>query len=263
MLWLKKIHVGKSKHGIIPAQKDTYMKHLLKESCGVLVLFLLFASLLLSACAPAVRNPLPLEQLTAQAAKTPLQEYRIQSGDLLDVKFYYNADLNEQITVRPDGRISLQLAGEIKAAGLTPAQLTDLLAKTYASELKNPAITVIVRSFSLQRIYVDGEVNKPGLVNLVAPTTVLQSISQAGGLKDTARTDEIILIRQGADNKFTATMLNLEKVLDGTDFKQDIALMPQDIIYVPKSHIANVNVWVDQYVRKNIPVTMGIGATVL
>jgi polysaccharide biosynthesis/export protein len=249
--------------GHIPAKKDTKMALLLKRPHRTLILLFLFAPLLLSACAPAVRNPLPLDQLTAQAAKTPLQEYRIQSGDLLDVKFYYNAELNEQITVRPDGRISLQLAGEIKAAGLTPAQLTDLLTRTYAPELKNPAITVIVRSFSLQRIYVDGEVYKPGLVNLVTPTTVLQSISQAGGLKDSARIDEIILIRQSADNKFTATMLNLEKALDGTDTKQDVILMPQDIIYVPKSHIANVNMWVDQYVRKNIPVTMGVGATVL
>ena len=223
----------------------------------------LFALFLVSACTPAVRNPLPLDQLSDQAANIPSQEYRIQSGDQLDVKFFYNTELNEQITVRPDGRISLQLAGEIKAAGLTPAELTDLLIRKYAAELNNPKITVIVRSFTSQRIYVDGEVNKPGLVVLVAPTTVLQSIAQAGGLKDSARTDEVILIRRSADNKFTATMLNLETALDGSDAKQDIVLMPQDIIYVPRSHIANVNKWVDMYVRKNIPVTMGIGATVL
>jgi protein involved in polysaccharide export with SLBB domain len=223
---------------------------------------LLFVLLLLNACTPAVKNPFPLDQLTSQASNNPPQEYRIQPGDQLDIKFFYNTELNEQITVRPDGRISLQLVGEIKAAGLTPAQLTDLLTKTYAAELNKPAITVIIRSFSLQRVFVDGEVNKPGLVILVAPTTALQSISQAGGLKDTARTDEVILIRQNADNKYTATMLNLEKALEGSDTKQDILLMPLDIIYVPRSHIANVNVWIDQYIRKNIPVPITVGGTI-
>jgi len=214
--------------------------------------------LLLTACAPAVKNPLPLEQLTAQTANTPQEEYLIQRGDQLDVKFFYNTQLNEQVTVRPDGRISLQLVGEIKAAGLTPAQLTDLLTGKYAAELNDPKITVIVRSFNTQRIYVDGEVNTPGMVNLVAPTTVLQSISQAGGLKDSARINEVILIRRGADKKITATQLNLEKALDGSDAKQDAVLLPQDIVYVPKSHIANVNMWVDQYIRKNLPVDLTI-----
>jgi len=234
---------------------------LLSKQCHRTVfLSLLFVPLLLSSCTPAVRNPLPLVQLTEQAADIPPQEYRIQPGDLLDVKFFYNTELNEQITVRPDGRISLQLAGEIRAAGLTPAQLTDLLTRTYSAELRNPVITVIVRSFSAQRVYVDGEVNKPGQVNLVAPTTALQSISQAGGLKDTARTDEVIIIRRSVDNKYTATMLNLEKALDGTDAKQDIVLLPLDIIYVPRSHITNVNVWIDQYIRKNIPVSFSLGS---
>ena len=219
--------------------------------------------LLLTACTATVRDPFPLDQLTTQAKIDPPVEYKIQPGDQLDVKFFYNPELNEQITVRPDGRISMQLVKEIMAAGMTPAQLTDLLTAKYGKELQQPELTVIVRSFNAQRIYVDGEVNKPGLVQLVDPTTVLQSISQAGGLKDTARTDEVILIRRSANNKFTATMLNLEKALDGTDTKQDIVLMPLDIIYVPRSHIANVNLWIDLYVRKNLPVTMGIGANVL
>ena len=229
----------------------------------ILISVLLFP--LVVACSHAAAVKEPSSPATADTRKTPppAEEYRIQAGDQLDIKFYYNKDLNEQVTVRPDGRISLQLVKTVVAAGLTPEQLTDHLKKAYGAQLKNPEITVIVRSFGSQRVYVDGEVNKPGLVNLVDPTTALQSISQAGGLKDSARTDEVILIRRSADNKFTATMLNLEKALDGTDTKQDIVLMPLDIIYVPKSHIANVNVWVDQYIRKNIPVTMGIGATVL
>jgi polysaccharide biosynthesis/export protein len=238
------------------------MALLSKQYHKTMLVLLLLVLLLLNGCATAVRNSLPLDQLSAQAAMTSAQEYQIQPGDQLDVKFYYNTELNEQITVRPDGRISLQLAGEVKAAGLTPKELTSLLTRTYAAQLKNPEITVIVRSFTAQRVYVDGEVNKPGLVNLIDSTTALQSISQAGGLKDSARIDEVILMRRTADNKFTATLLNLEKALNGIDPKQDVILMPKDIIFIPKSHIANVNTWVDQYIRKNLPMSVSVGAYV-
>jgi protein involved in polysaccharide export with SLBB domain len=177
----------------------------------------------------------------------------------MDIKFFYNPELNEQVTVRPDGRISLQLAHEIMAAGLTPAELTDLLTRTYSSEVDKPEITVIVRSFSGQMVYVDGEVNKPGMLNMIAPMTVLQSLSQAGGVKDTAKRDEIVIIRQGLDNKPVVLLMNMEKVIDGTETSQDLTLMPFDIVYVPKSNIANVNIWVDQYIRKNIPMGIGFG----
>ena len=214
--------------------------------------------LILAGCTAAVRDPFPFNQLINQSKGATTGEYLIQPGDQLDVKFFYNPELNEQITVRPDGRISMQLVKEVTAAGMTPAQLTDFLTAKYGKELQQPELTVIVRTFSSQRVYVDGEVNKPGLVTLLAPTTALQSIVQAGGMKDTARTDEVILIRKGADNRIVTTMLNLEKALDGTDPAQDLPLFPCDIVFVPKSHIANVDVWVDQYIRKMLPVSPGM-----
>lgn len=216
-------------------------------------------SLSLTACTASVNNSPPaasiVKQMPSYAAQS--QEYRIRPGDQLDVKFFYNSNLNEQVVVRPDGRISLQLAHEIIVAGLTPAKLTDLLTKTYAAHLDKPEITVIVRSFGGQMVFVDGEVNKPGMINLIGPMTVLQSLSQAGGVKDTARRSEIIIIRLGFDNKPVVLLVNMEKIIDGTETNQYI--MPNDIVYVPRSAIANVNVWVDQYLRKNIPIGIGTG----
>ena len=87
-----------------------------------------------------------------------------RAGDQLEVKFFYNPELNEQVIVRPDGRISLQLANEIMVAGLTPLELTDLLKKKYSTEISKPEITIIVRTFTSQRVFVDGEVNRAGLV---------------------------------------------------------------------------------------------------
>lgn len=227
-----------------------------------LSLLLLYPLILLTGCTPAVKNPSAIDNALMKTANNTLPEYRIQPGDQLDIKFFYNQELNEQITVRPDGRISLQLAKEITAAGMTPAQLNVLLTNTYAVDLENPEIAVIVRSFSAQRVYVDGEVNKPGLVTLVGPMTVLQTISQAGGLKDSARLNEVIIIRRATDNNFINMVVNLENMIDGTDKNQDIVLHPSDIIYVPKSHIANVNQWIDLYIRKNVPIPLGIGVGV-
>lgn len=215
-------------------------------------------SLSLAACTTSVRSSSPIASTAEQIPSYPAQEYKIQAGDQLDIKFFYNAELNEQVIVRPDGRISLQLVHEIMAAELTPAELTDLLTKAYSSELDKPEITVIVRSFSGQRVFIDGEVNKPGMLNLITPMTVLQSISEAGGVKDTAERKEILIIRRGLDNKPVVLLVNMEKVIDGTETSQDLTLMPFDIVYVPKSSIANLNVWVDQYLRKNIPVGAGV-----
>jgi polysaccharide biosynthesis/export protein len=216
--------------------------------------------MVLSACAPTVRNPVLLP-VAAPSQPAAVTQYRIQSGDQLDVKFFYNPELNDQVIVRPDGRISLQLANDIMAAGLTPQQLTDQLKKKYSVEISKPEITIIVRTFAYQRVFVDGEVNKAGLVALTEPMTVLQSISQAGGIKDTAWLSGVIVIRRTLDNKVATMQLNLENAIDNSDMSQDIALKPNDIVYVPKTTIANINVWVDQYIRKNIPITAGVSAS--
>lgn len=194
--------------------------------------------------------------------KQPQQEYRILAGDQLEVKFYYHPEFNEQVTVRPDGRIILQLANELVVEGLTPNELTAILKKNYAADLDRPEIAVIVRGFSAQRVYVDGEVTRPGIVVLTGSMTLLQAISQAGGLKDTARREEIVIMRRGGgDSKLVTTMVDLNKVLDGTDPSQDLTLNPFDVVYVPKSSVANMNLWIDQYLRKNIPIPFSMGYT--
>jgi protein involved in polysaccharide export with SLBB domain len=218
--------------------------------------------LLLSACGSTAKNPTIAVYQDAPTHQIPQQEYRINVGDKLDIKFFYNPELNEEITVRPDGRISLQLVHEIITAGLTPAELTGILTEKYSAEIERPEITVIVRSFSAQKVYIDGEVQNPGVLDLIRPLTVLQSISRAGGLKDSARINEVFVIRRKSDNKLLIIPINLLKAIEGTDIRQDIFLMPYDIVYVPKSPIANVNRWVDQYIRRNIPIPFGVGYSI-
>lgn len=219
---------------------------------------LIVISLLLTACAPSVQNSVNADYVKSRTSTFQLSEYVIQPGDQLEIKFFYNPELNELLTVRPDGRVTLQLAHEVMAAGLTPAQLTASLTTIYSKELANPGVAVIIRSFSSQRVYVDGEVNKPGMINLSSSMTVLQSIAEAGGFKNTARQGEVLIIRKSGEKKPLTIAVNLKDAIYGSDTGQDITLTPYDIVYVPKSAIANINQFVDQYIRQNIPVNFGL-----
>ena len=187
------------------------------------------------------------------------QEYRINPGDQLDIKFFYNTELNESVTVRSDGRISLQLVGEIVTAGQTPAQLTAQLKEKYAPVLVRPDVTVIVKTSGGHKVFVDGEVNTPGVKDIIGPITIRQCIAEAGGLKETARIKEILVIRQQKGKDPLIVAVNLETINSGADFSQDISLYPYDIVYVPRSPIANADLWVKQYIRDLLPIMPGFG----
>lgn len=217
----------------------------------------IIACLLLTACA-TVHDPTTPESAKALIPSYPLKDYLLQPGDQIDVKFFNNPELNELlVTIRPDGRISLQMAPEVMVAGLTPAQLTEQLTKIYEKELVNPGIAVIVRSFTSQRVFVDGEVFRPGMVNLAGTMTALQSIAQAGGCKEPADLSQVIIIRRTPEGKIVNIVANLKDAVYGVDREQDVVLAPYDIVYVPRSAVSNVNLWVDQYIRRNIPIPFG------
>lgn len=165
-------------------------------------------------------------------------QYVIKPGDKLSVKFFFNPELNEQdLIVRPDGRISLQLVQEVEAANLTAPQLTAQLTKRYAGQLKNPEIAVIVRSVREQpKIYVDGEVGSPGTFELGDSLDVLQAVALASGFKaDTAKKDEVIVIRRDQNGKQFVIKLDINAALSGRDLTQNISLLPNDFVYVPRS----------------------------
>ncbi len=176
--------------------------------------------------------------------------YRIQPGDQLDIKFFFNPELNEAVSVRPDGKISLQLVDDVQAAGLAPSQLDVALTRMYARELKKPVITVIVKSFTGQRVYVGGEVENPRLVNLTAGMTALQAIIDAGGFKETAKPEAVLVIRRGPDRRPIPLQVDLKQVIDREALSEDFQLQPYDIVHVPKTWIAEANKFVNQYIER-------------
>jgi protein involved in polysaccharide export with SLBB domain len=185
----------------------------------------------------------------------PGQEYRLQVGDEIQLKFYLSPELDQEVIVRPDGRISLQLLDDVAAVGLTPVELDRIVTEEYRTELRDPKITVIVKRLAA-KVYVGGEVRQPRFVAHNGSLTALQAIFEAGGFIDTAEPSSVILLRRLNDDKGIAAKLDLKKVIKAE--AQDVALMPSDIIFIPKSTIAEVNLFVEQYITKLIPVPFSL-----
>ena len=178
----------------------------------------------------------------------------LRPGDEVELKFYYTPELDITQTVRPDGKISLQLIGEIDVQGKSPSQLREELLKLYVPHLKKPEIAVVVRSLLNRRVYVGGQVISPGVVEIPAEVDVLQAIMQAGGfMLPEAEVKNVIVIRHKGVQRY-AYSVNLGGALKG-EATQSFYLQPQDIVYVPRTKITRLDQWVDQHINKLIPET--------
>ncbi|MDR4497502.1 MAG: polysaccharide export protein [Candidatus Scalindua sp.] len=216
-----------------------FMRMLKKTVLVFVVITIMLLQALFEAVGEKVTNASSAENQTQNNQN--YDEYLLQPGDQLSIKFFYNPNLNEEgingegIIVLPDGRVSLQLVQGVMAAGMTVKEFTNLLKEKYSQILEKPDITVIVLR-SKQKVYVGGEVEEPQMINLEGPMTVLQSILQAGGFKDAARHSKVIVIRHNVDNTRQIIPVNIKEVINGTDLTQDINLVPNDIVYVKEAY---------------------------
>ena len=184
-------------------------------------------------------------------------EYVLQPGDAIDVTFYYHPENNQQnLLIRPDGRVLLALIGEVQAAGLTSTQLAAEIAQRSSTNLRDPKVSVNVKTLNQNHIFVGGEVAKPGFVNYVPGLTAVQAIVQVGGWKDSADLKEVVLLQKinEQSNEYRPSKINLQRVVDEGDTKSDIVLGPSDVLVLPKTGIAKANVWMQQYVINMIPI---------
>ncbi len=224
-----------------------------------LLLAFLFAGVCAACSEPVRRSPRSIPELPTAIA--PL--YRVQIGDVLAIRLFLVPDLNEDVTVRPDGRISTQLAEAVPAAGLTPEQISGALRQSYAAELKAPRITVEVKSYAPLRIYVAGEVGAPGeLTTGGPPPTLLQAISRAGGLRVTGDANAVLVVRRDAANRPAVFRARYADAASGHDPAADVTLQPYDVVIVPKTDIAELYVWVNQHIQQFVPVSWGFSYNV-
>jgi protein involved in polysaccharide export with SLBB domain len=202
------------------------------------------------------------DHFAAWSEATP-SVYRIEPGDDLAVVLPFNAELNFRGSVAPDGSLTMPFAGTIPAAGLTVAQLADAINKALATNrmaANAHASVAIVQSAA--KIYVGGQVGRPGEIPLHTGMSVMQAIVAAQGLLDTARTNEVVLIRRSTDGKPMLRTIDIDSLTHRGDPRQDVILQAADTIFVPKSSIAEVDQWVDQYIDKVIPFNRGFDYTI-
>ncbi|MEM6795143.1 MAG: polysaccharide biosynthesis/export family protein [Acidobacteriota bacterium] len=202
----------------------------------------------------AARTPVEAPHIvTEPLPKAEAPPYRLQAGDLIAVKFWNASELDEEVRVRPDGKISLPFIDEVAAAGLTPEQLDQNLTGLYAAELARPNITVIVREALPPRIFVGGEVGRQGVVELAEGLTLFRAIQEAGGLTPTARAKQILLIRGDGGGTPQARAIDLRPVMSGQEPSLDVVLAANDVIFVPRTRIRSVALFVEQYINDIIP----------
>jgi protein involved in polysaccharide export with SLBB domain len=206
----------------------------------------------------------------------------IKEGDSLDLRFVYNPELNIGVRVRSDGKISLPLLGDVQAAGLRPGALRKNLIKRYAGHIRNPDVALLVGDTTAKKvfanpefitvaltqhadleIFVGGEVQAPKVIKFEGQITTLQAIMKAGGVKDTGDLAKVVVLRRGKFEKADWIQLNLSKPLSGASLNNDIALRNGDVVIVPMTGIAKVDLFVRQYIREVLPIQSFFNVTVI
>jgi protein involved in polysaccharide export with SLBB domain len=196
------------------------------------------------------------------AGPQTLQPYMLEVGDQIDVKLFYHSELNETALIQPDGMIMLQLVGKVEARGQTLEALAKHLTDRYSQAgLRNPAVTVMLRKSTGQRVFVGGEVNSPKMVLYEGRLTLAQALFEAGGLKTTAGQENIVVLRN--DGRGGALSLRVDFEKEVVQEGKDVPLQPYDVVVVPKSSIAEVNQFVEQYISKMVPTWVSFGFSYL
>ncbi|MFH1776836.1 MAG: polysaccharide biosynthesis/export family protein [Candidatus Omnitrophota bacterium] len=190
-----------------------------------------------------------LEQSKASVIQNEQQiagaEYTINPGDVLYITVWQEDDLRQEVIVRPDGRISFPLAGEVPAQGLTFTQLKAELTRRFEEYLRYPEVSISLRKLGGRKVIVLGEVRRPGVYAVSGGSTILEAIGMAGGFTTHSVPSSTILISGGFQNP-KGKRINLSRAIAAADKEQNIPLQPEDVIFIPKKFIANVNYVVDQ-----------------
>lgn len=196
-------------------------------------------TLVLTAIAVAVHSNLQAQSAAAANAATAVPtgvavptDYVIGADDVLTVVFWRDKDLSGDVVVRPDGKISIPLLNDIQAAGSTPEQLRERLVEAANRYVADPSATVVVKQINSRKVFITGQVEKPGPYPLSTSMTVVQLIALSGGLNEYADSKNIVVLRP--DNGRTASFrLNYKDIIKRKNLRQNIELKPGDTVIVP------------------------------
>jgi polysaccharide export outer membrane protein len=178
----------------------------------------------------SARGPASVNEAAVARPVDPPAGFVIGPEDVLSIVFWRDKEMSTEVTVRPDGKISLPLLDEVQAAGLTPAALRAHLIDESKRFFGNPSVTVVVNQINSRKAFITGQVVKPGAYSIAAPTTVLQLIAMAGGLKDFADSKNITIVRH-QNGQTSSYQFNYKAIRKNP--RQNIELKPGDTVVVP------------------------------
>ena len=168
------------------------------------------------------------------------ERYRLQPGDVIEVQFRYSPEFNQTVTVQPDGYISLEIGGDLKVAGLTVEETRRLILRKAGARLQDPVATVLLKEFQKPYFVVAGEVTQPGKIEMRERVTAIQAIMLAGGMKEGARSSQVIVFRKINSDMAEVKLLNLKSIKRTGDLENDLTLQPGDMVFVPRDKISKI-----------------------
>src|ERR1041385_5671531 len=166
--------------------------------------------------------------------------YRLQPGDVIDVQYRYTPEFNQTVTVQPDGYVSLEIGGDLKVAGLTVEETRQTILKKASMRLQNPVANVILKEFQKPYFVVAGEVATPGKIEMRERVTAIQAIMLAGGMKETAKSSQVVVFRKINSDIAEVKVLNLKSIRRTSDLENDLTLQAGDMVFVPRDKISKI-----------------------
>jgi polysaccharide export outer membrane protein len=213
-------------------------------------LYLLLAGLLLAVNGGCSTT----KALPASAAPAPkVVPSVLEAGDTVELKFFYANELNVAQTIRSDGMITLELVGDVQAAGLTPSGLAANLRQLYSVDLKHPDVAVFLRTSYSRRVFVAGSVVRPSTLDMPGNLSALEAVMMAGGFNlSTANPSQVLVMRDDGKQGRIAYLVDMSGTLKGAPSKS-FMLQPEDIVYVPRTRITALDQFVAQYINGLVP----------
>jgi polysaccharide export outer membrane protein len=175
----------------------------------------------------------PTQVPSGAPSKPAKDDYVIGPGDVLAINVWKEPEISRSVPVRPDGKVSLPLVGELTAGGLTTVKLRDSITDKLKDYISNPEVIVIVQEVKSRSFNIVGKVGKPGSYELAKPMTVLDAIAMAGGFQDFAKSSKIYVLRRQPDGSRTMLPFNYKSVIKGRGLDQNVELQPGDTVVVP------------------------------
>lgn len=224
----------------------------------------------LAGCSGGPRIVTPTPVPTAEFPQAPFPawtdaeaDYRFFPGDELSLTVFSAPELNGNLTVAPDGRIYLPLGGAVVAGDKTRSEVETAVEQALSRELRRPDAAVAPRTFVSQKIFVGGEVTRAGVYDMNGEIDPLQAIMLGGGFLNSARRDQVVILRRGPEGKPYMRVVDLRAASTNPDVWATLPRLRRfDVVFVPRSRISEIGLFTQQYIREAIPISLGFNYTI-